>query len=105
MKWQDHKFLYNELILMEDELMNTKGLEYSSDEDTLANFKESEDIGVSPKQKLWIYLSKHLSSIKNYIKTNETHSNESIQSRIADARNYLALLYILIEEERIKDEQ
>jgi hypothetical protein len=97
---ESHKSLYKELLLFEEELMFSKGLEYSSEDDTLANFKGSEDIGVNSKQKLWIYLSKHLSSIKNYIKNNKTYSNESIQSRIADARNYLALLYILLEEEK-----
>lgn len=100
MNWAEHRRHFDKMIEEEADLLYKKGLEYAGASDSLGNFKDCDDIGVDPKQKLWIYLSKHLSSIKSYIKNGQVLSNESIESRIADARNYLALLYMLIQEEK-----
>jgi hypothetical protein len=83
----------------ERDLLMRKGIEYSGKEDRLANFKKlANDLGLNPKQVLFVYLTKHLDSIRSYIKNGKVMSNESIEGRIADARNYLALLRGLIEE-------
>jgi hypothetical protein len=99
MKWQEQQALFKAMVKEEAELLNTKGLEYASDADALANFKKrAEDVGVDPKQILWIFLSKHLDSIKSYIRKGATISNEPIEGRVNDARNYLFLLICLIKE-------
>ena len=103
MNWTEHKSYFNKMVQEEADLLYTKGLEYAGDSDSLGNFKDCSDIGIDPKQKLWIFLSKHLSSIKSYIKNGQVYSNESIEGRIADARNYLALLYMLIQEDKEKN--
>lgn len=100
MNWNEHKRLFDKMIDEETDLLYKKGLEYAGDTDSLGNFKDCDDIGIDPKQKLWIFLSKHLSSIKSYIKNGTEYSTESIEGRINDARNYLALLYMLIQEEK-----
>lgn len=100
MKHKDQLLIFDKMISDERELLLTKGKEYAGDQDALANFKDSLGIGLDPKQKLWVYLSKHMSSIASYIKNGKEFSNESIESRIADARNYLGLLYMLIHEEK-----
>jgi hypothetical protein len=100
MLFEEQRRLFEELFEKERALLETKGREYSSDQDCLANFKDCDSVGLDPQQKLWVYLSKHLSSIASYIKNGKEYSDETIEGRIADARNYLALLYMLIQEQK-----
>jgi len=101
MQWKRQQELFKALVKEEMDLLNKKGAEYASDTDALANFKKrAEDIGIGPKQILWIFLSKHLDSIKSYIKKGHVISDEPIEGRIQDARNYLFLLSCLIDEEK-----
>ena len=100
MLWSEQKDIFEKMVEAERELLNSKGIEYAGDQDCLANFKDANIIGLNPKQKLWVYLSKHISSIASYIKNGKEFSNEPIEGRIADARNYLALLYMLVQEEK-----
>lgn len=101
MKWKTQQDLFKAIIKEEMELLNKKGAEYASDDDALANFKKrSDDIGIDPKQILWIFLSKHLDSVKYFIKKGQVVSSEPIEGRIQDARNYLFLLQCLIHEEK-----
>lgn len=83
--------------------MSTKGKEYSrNEEDVNSNFKRlSAETGINSKQVLYIYLKKHLDAITYFIKENKVES-EIIESRIADAINYLFILASLIEEEKFK---
>jgi hypothetical protein len=102
MKWEEQKALHQKVVAAEADLLTRKGAEYaSSDVDSLANFKRNgANLGLDPKQILWIYCSKHLDSITSFIKKGSVTSNEPIEGRIADARNYLFLLQCLVEEER-----
>jgi hypothetical protein len=100
MLWSDQKDVFEKMIENERNLLISKGAEYAGDQDCLANFKDADIVGMNPKQKLWVYLSKHMSSIASYIRHGKEFSNEPIEGRIADARNYLALLYMLIHEEK-----
>jgi hypothetical protein len=106
MKWATQQSLFKTMIKEEMDLLNKKGAEYASDADALANFKKrAEDIGIDPKQILWIFLSKHLDSIKSYIKKGKEISDEPIAGRIQDARNYLFLLHCLNEEAKAPAEK
>jgi hypothetical protein len=105
MNWQDQKAEFDKIVKELEDLLVNKGREYAGDEDALGNFKTGLDIGVSSTQKLWIFLDKHLSSIKSYIKHDQTFSNETIESRISDAINYLFLLRCLIVEKKNKAAQ
>ena|SRR6266478_4266282 len=91
---------YNEHCV---KLMSTKGKEYSlSGEDVNSNFKRTgNDIGLTAKQVLYIFMKKHFDAITNYIKTNKVES-EAIEERIADLINYEFILASLIEEERLE---
>lgn len=87
--------LFNELTT----LFGGKGIEYANDVDVLANFKRGDQLGLTPEQKLSVYLDKHISSIYSYIKNNnKVFSNEPITGRINDAIAYLFLLRCLIKE-------
>lgn len=82
--------------MCEDEknILISKGKEYrcGQEDDVLANFKRNAQLmGMSPSQVWAIYFMKHIDAILNFVRDGKTHSSESIDSRVFDARNYLAL--------------
>lgn len=100
MTYEEFDVLYGKMIQEENIIGETKAKEYTQG-DRLDNFKRlGEELKLSPKKVLWVYLKKHLDSIVNYINNNEQVLSESIESRITDARVYLALLRGLIEEDK-----
>lgn len=83
-------------------LLVSKGAEYAGSEDRLSNFKRGAiDTGASPERVCWIYLSKHLDSLKTFIRTGKQGS-EPIQGRVVDALNYVILLGALLYEAQIR---
>jgi hypothetical protein len=94
--------LLEKMNVEEKETMVGKGKEYTmSSDDKLRNFKEvGKMLGISPIKVAAIYWLKHIFSIINYLKTGTVSSTEPIEGRIMDARNYLALIRGIIEEER-----
>lgn len=95
------------LMQQVEEMRTTKGKEYANSEDRFANFKRlASELGMSPEQVLWVYLTKHLDAIRSYIRTQQTHSTEPIQGRIVDAITYLTLLAgIIFEREQQNGQQ
>lgn len=83
------------------EIVEKKRPEYTEgNEDVLHNFKMvAKEIGVTPIQAWYIYFRKHVASISQFGKDPKRQLSEPIQGRIADAMNYLELLYALIYEE------
>lgn len=97
MTFEEFDKLLEKMYQEENQIRNTKAIEYTQG-DRLDNFKRiAKELGITPKQVLWVYLKKHLDSIASYIKTGAVLS-ESIEGRIMDARVYLSLLRGLIEE-------
>jgi len=95
---QFDRLVLEPLIEAEKKIGLTKGKEYVSNDDRLDHFKRlALEIGVTPQQVLWVYLKKHLDSIAYYVKHGKLES-ESLESRIVDARTYLALLLGLERE-------
>lgn len=80
------------------ELSASKGEEYKGAEDNqFGNFERGAiDTGCTREQVLWVYLSKHLDSIKTWIRDEAAgrtrQRSEPIIGRIDDAILYLALL-------------
>lgn len=90
---------WNDLAAEERELLFKKGQEYSGMDNRFRNFEKiGEELDMDPKKILWVYLHKHLDGIRAYIRGEYT-GIESIRGRIEDARNYLALLAGMIQEE------
>ena len=80
------------------ELNRTKGREYASDVDALANFKRrADELDLSPFQVWGIFFGKHSDAIYAYLRAGKTLS-EPIEGRIDDAILYLLLLKGLILE-------
>ena len=102
---QDQFEAYTKWLLSQSaDLLISKGAEYAGSEDRLSNFKRgATDTGASPEQVCWIYLSKHLDSLKTHIRTGKQGS-EPIQGRIADAMNYIILLGALLHEKQAQRE-
>lgn len=81
------------------EIRSTKGREYASEEDTLADFKEvAVEAGVTPYQVWATYVKKHERAIDTFIREGAVKS-ESIEGRILDVIVYHLLLLGLIEDE------
>jgi hypothetical protein len=94
---------FDRLCHAEQTLLTNKGLEYSGNENRFRNFEAlGNELKLDKKLILWVYLKKHLDAIRSYI-TGDYAGSESIIGRIMDARNYLALLAGMIEEEGKKD--
>ena len=99
MTHEEYDVMYKKMYEEECSIHKTKGKEYSTDADRLANFKKlAEETGVSDVCVCWIFLKKHLDSIASFVRTGKEFSEESIYSRIKDARIYLALMRALIED-------
>jgi hypothetical protein len=84
--------------LQESELSlnRTKGQEYAGTDDALSNFKRiARELDISPLVVCYVYFHKHIDSIRSYVKNPGSQLSESLQSRFADARLYLALMYAL----------
>lgn len=89
----------------EMELMRDKGKEYTvNDEDKLKNFKSiAERLKCKPEFVALTYLLKHMDSVRNYVLDGVEASNEPIEGRLRDIRNYILLLGALILERRESD--
>lgn len=82
---------------------NTKGREYANSEDRFANFRRlSAQLGISDAAVGWVYCTKHLDSIAQFLRTSETHSTESIYGRFVDAITYLTLIAGMVYENEAK---
>lgn len=76
----------------------SKGMEYATEEDTLADFKEvAAELGVGPLTVWGVYVKKHLRAIDSFIREGQVRS-ESIEDRIMDVVTYHILLLGLVED-------
>lgn len=80
------------------DIRDTKGKEYATEEDTLADFKEvAAEAGITPLQCWATYVKKHQRAIDTYIREGSVKS-EAIEGRILDVIVYHHLLLGLIAE-------
>jgi len=81
-----------------------KTAEYASKGDALSNFKElGQELDREPEDVLYVFLNKHLASIRNHIKAlrqspADRSVLEPVDGRIHDAILYLMLLHALFDE-------
>lgn len=81
-------------------IMNQKQPEYTNENsDVLHNFKTTaENLGLSPQEVWAVFFYKHVQAILSHAHNPDMHQAEPIQSRYADAINYLYLGYALYLE-------
>lgn len=99
--------IVEDLIADEAVIFQQKGEEYTigkaETEDALFNFRQVAELtGLKMSQVAAVYWLKHVFSILNFIKQGKVFSDEPIRGRINDARNYLAFIYAILEEEQAK---
>lgn len=101
MKRPEFEELIGKYLEAEMALMTSKGKEYTREApDVLANFKRIGRELKLPMEQVWaVYFHKHIDAIMNYASNGgKIHSDEPIQKRIQDARNYLMLFGAMVEE-------
>ncbi len=80
-------------------LNQTKGKEYATDQDVLADFRAvAEDMDLPLRVVLYIFMQKHWRAIASYCRTG-TCKSESLRSRILDLNLYSKLLLVIQAEE------
>lgn len=93
-----------ELTSLRSAIVSKKRPEYTEgNQDVLHNFKAvGAEIHTSPMCVWYVYFRKHVASISQFASNPKREMAESIEGRIADAMNYLELLYALVKEEQEK---
>jgi hypothetical protein len=82
-------------------LLESKGSDYigGKEQNAFQNFKDGAQANGITKYQVWgVLFNKHIGSIFTYIKKRKVES-ESIDSRIADAINYLFILRNMLKED------
>lgn len=85
-----------------EEIMKYKQPEYTNDnEDVLHNFKSTaQSLGLKPAEVWAVFFHKHVQAILSHAHNPDMHEAEPIESRYADALNYLFLGYSLLKEQK-----
>jgi len=79
-------------------ILDSKGRDYSPKNEAFGEVHEiAKELEISPEKVLWVYLRKHYTSIKKFIRDKQLHS-EPMETRLYDLANYCALLFALIED-------
>jgi hypothetical protein len=101
MNHQNFKSVIDQTFETMHKLTESKGVEYANSDDQLANFKRlSEELDLSPEAVNLVFLTKHIDSIKNFVRSGGQSESEPIFGRIDDAILYLILLKSIITEKR-----
>jgi len=88
------------------DIMDAKQPEYTNKSiDVLNNFKSTaESIGIKPMEVWAVFFNKHIQAIFSHAGDPSMHQAEPIDSRYADALNYLFLGFaMLVEDSNKKD--
>ena len=106
MNSKEFKKSTQQLKKLADGIMNAKQPEYTNNNtDILYNFKSTaESIGIEPMEVWAVFFHKHVQAILSHAHNPEMHEAEPIESRYADATNYLNLGYALMKERDCKVE-
>lgn len=107
MKNSDFDKLVQQVFQRVKEIGTTKGREYASSDDRLANFKrEAERLGLDPLTVWHVYASKHWDAISTFVKDvqadNEVALSEPIDGRYTDLLVYALLGLALLKERGAK---
>ena len=86
------------LARMHDTML-AKGNDYAGD-DTLANFKEANDVGLSTPMSIYVRLSDKYLRLKRFMKTgNFAVEDEKVEDTLLDLANYAVLMALAVQED------
>ena len=81
-------------------IMEPKSYDYSSQGSVFIEiFRQAWEIKTTPQKIIWVLIRKHITTVKEFINTQEVKS-EPIGSRLIDIANQMALLEIIINKEK-----
>jgi len=105
MNQQQFKELKEELLKECQSIMDAKQPEYTNkNTDVLYNFKSTaKHIGIKPAEVWAVFFHKHIQAILSHANNPDMPQAEPIESRYADAINYLLLGYALMNDRPKKD--
>ena len=97
---------WNELLNLAHEIEIAKRPSYTQDsDDVLANFKKAAELsGCTPMQVWGAYFYKHVAAILSYAKDPDIPQAEPLDSRFADAINYLKLGFHMMKQHQIEQD-
>jgi uncharacterized protein with PIN domain len=82
------------------DVMVPKSYDYATDDIVLVEmFRQAWEMNITPQKVMWILIRKHLTAVKEFI-NNQKVKSESIDSRLIDVANQMALLHIMINKEQ-----
>lgn len=102
----DFKINKEKLLDLANEIMSKKQPEYTNDnENVFQNFiSTAENLNLQPMEVWAVFFHKHVQSILSHAHNPDMNQAEPIETRYADAINYLFLGYAMIIESK-KNEQ
>lgn len=84
---------------IEQNNLKNKSVQYSTDNDRLANFKQAAELqGCTPEEALFGFVSKHIVALADYVKDPGGTPRPWFDEKIMDIRAYMILLDALLEE-------
>lgn len=106
MDQEEFEQVFDRVIEQSRAVLVEKAREYASDGDRMHNFKRAAGFtGGTPEQALWGFLTKHLVSLSDMVRSEKVYPAEVWDEKLGDALNYLILLRALVfdsEYERSK---
>ncbi len=95
------------ILALAQDIMNKKQPEYTNkNDDVLLNFKSSaEKLGLEPQEVWAVFFHKHVQAILTHAHNPEMNEAEPIESRYADAINYLFLGWALHIEKLLQEHE
>lgn len=76
-----------------------KNAGYSSEEDTLHNFRAGADImGGTPAQAAWGYMTKHLVALRDKVQRDDFADKADLMEKCQDIINYVALIWCIAND-------
>ena len=100
MKVKDQLDLNREFFRNCMKVMEPKSYDYATHGFVFVEiFRQAWEINTTPQKIIWVLIRKHMTTIKEFINTQEIKS-EPINSRLMDVANQMALLEIIIDKEK-----
>lgn len=81
--------------------LKEKNFRYSSNDDSLHNFRSGADIaGGTPAQACWGYLTKHLVALRDMVQNDDFHNRDDFLEKCQDSINYIRFLWCIGNDTR-----
>lgn len=98
---EEFKKLLDELDGNSLATLKEKNARYSSDGDSLHNFRSGADIcGGTPAQACWGYLTKHLVALRDMVQNDNFRNREDFLEKCQDSINYIRFLWCIGNDAR-----